>query len=125
MQIDLQFFGGRGASAKTVSYYTNKAKQYMSKSKSYEQQARQMYKKYGSDMTNEQRREWQSLGAKSRDFEQKSYDMQSKAEALKNEKKKKTFVNSFGEATRRTITTQSYERQRKRRTKSVLRNMGY
>lgn len=36
-----------------------------------------------------------------------------------------TFVNSFGEATSRYITTGTYERARKRAEKAVLRNMGY
>lgn len=37
----------------------------------------------------------------------------------------RTFVNSFGEATRRYVTTGTYERARKRAEKDVLRNMGY
>lgn len=36
-----------------------------------------------------------------------------------------TFVNGFGEATSRYITTGTYERARKRAEKAVLRNMGY
>ena len=39
--------------------------------------------------------------------------------------KAKTFVNSFGEATTRYITSASYERAQKRLDKDVLRNMGY
>ena len=37
----------------------------------------------------------------------------------------KTFVNSFGEATSREITSLSYKRALERETKAVLRNMGY
>ena len=37
----------------------------------------------------------------------------------------KTFVNSFGEATTREITTPTYERARRRMNRNVLRNMGY
>lgn len=36
-----------------------------------------------------------------------------------------TFVNGFGEATSRYVTTGTYERARKRAEKAVLRNMGY
>lgn len=36
-----------------------------------------------------------------------------------------TFVNGFGEATSRYVTTTTYERARKRAEKDVLRNMGY
>lgn len=39
--------------------------------------------------------------------------------------KAKTFVNSFGEATTRYITSASYERAQKRLDKDVLRIMGY
>ena len=37
----------------------------------------------------------------------------------------KTFVNSYGEATKRNITTSVYEQAQKRQQKAVLRNMGY
>lgn len=37
----------------------------------------------------------------------------------------KAFVNSYGEATTRSITAPSYERAQKRQQKAVLRNMGY
>lgn len=37
---------------------------------------------------------------------------------------KKTFVNSFGEATKREITTASYKRALKREEKAVRRNLG-
>ena len=35
------------------------------------------------------------------------------------------FVNSFGEATSREITSSSYKRALKRETKAILKNMGY
>ena len=37
----------------------------------------------------------------------------------------KTFVNSYGEATTRDITTAGYKQAQKRQQKAVLRNMGY
>ena len=37
----------------------------------------------------------------------------------------KAFVNSFGEATSREITSSSYKRALERETKAVLKNMGY
>ena len=37
----------------------------------------------------------------------------------------RTFVNSFGEATTRDITTAGYEQAKKRQQRAVLRNMGY
>lgn len=38
---------------------------------------------------------------------------------------RKAFVNGFGEATRRDITSQAYESAQRRQRRSVLRNMGY
>lgn len=38
---------------------------------------------------------------------------------------RRKFVNSFGEATTRSITSSTYERAMKRLDKQVLRNMGY
>lgn len=40
-------------------------------------------------------------------------------------KASKTFVNSYGEATKRNITTSVYEQAQKRQQKAVLRNIGY
>lgn len=73
---------------------------------------------------------------------QKYYDLQSKKQDInkkrsnlldekvknqpKQEKKEhKTFVNSFGEATKREITSASEKRAQKRLDKAILRNMGY
>lgn len=39
--------------------------------------------------------------------------------------KPRTFVNSYGEATKRSIATSGYEQAQKRQQKAVLRNMGY
>lgn len=39
--------------------------------------------------------------------------------------KLRTFVNSYGEATKRSVTTSGYEQAQKRQQKAVLRNMGY
>ena len=39
--------------------------------------------------------------------------------------KPRTFVNSYGEATKRSVTTSGYEQAQKRQQKAVLRNMGY
>ena len=37
----------------------------------------------------------------------------------------RTFVNGFGEATTRDITSQTYDRQQRRQQRDILRNMGY
>lgn len=44
-----------------------------------------------------------------------------KSEEAKNQKNTKTFVNSFGEATKREITTATYERWRKKLSKQFMR----
>ena len=58
-------------------------------------------------------------------------DKRQKIEEEERKKKKtnvstnKTFVNSYGEATTRNITSLTYDRQQKRRQRQVLKNMGY
>lgn len=47
-----------------------------------------------------------------------------KRKAAKNKDSKSTFVNGYGEATTREITSQTYKRQQKRLENDVLRNMG-
>ena len=44
-----------------------------------------------------------------------------KSKEAKNQKNTKTFVNSFGEATKREITTATYERWRKKLSKQFMR----
>lgn len=46
------------------------------------------------------------------------------ARAKESNRNKKTFVNSFGEATTREITSSTYQRNQKRMEDAVLRNMG-
>lgn len=73
------------------------------------------YKKYHNAL-----REYQTLRAE-RD---RLIDKQVK-NAPKQKATRKTFVNSYGEATTRTITSPTYERAMKRQQRAVLRNMGY
>lgn len=50
---------------------------------------------------------------------------QTKREARENEAKaKKKFVNSFGEATKRTITTATYEKAQRKLAKEIMRFIG-
>ena len=52
-------------------------------------------------------------------------DEQARRQPTQTTEHSKTFVNSFGEATKREITNQTYTRAQKRMSKAVLRNMGH
>lgn len=147
MVINLQFFGGRGGSsglasekggsrgtgrggnsldalkrkadslsAKTKKYYANVAKDALDASGS-------KYDSYTDAERTKIRKTWQKYGEDARNAENKYYEELNKA----NQKKasKKTFVNGYGEATRREITTQTYKRGQKNIEKAVRRNLGY
>ena len=60
-----------------------------------------------------------------RDKRQKLEDEERKKRKSSSSNNSKTFVNSYGEATKREITTSTYKRAMKRQNKNVLRNMGY
>ncbi|KFI98203.1 hypothetical protein BSTER_0778 [Bifidobacterium adolescentis JCM 15918] len=52
-------------------------------------------------------------------------DEQIRRQPTQQTERSKTFVNSFGEATKREITNQTYTRAQKRISRAVLRNMGH
>lgn len=45
-------------------------------------------------------------------------------EALSKIKTKKPFINAFGEATKRYVTSTTYERARKRQSKEIMKSIG-
>lgn len=137
MRYNLKFFGscnsgGKGASAGTASLdaLKKKADRLDSKAREYYQKiardaltpSSDKYDSYTNAERNEIRKTWQRYGDDAREAERKYLE---KREQGEKEQRKKTFVNSYGEATRREITTETYKRAEKRRRKKVLRNMGY
>ena len=61
--------------------------------------------------------------------EKEALEEEIRLKELKNKNKynssNKTFINSFGEATKRNIETQTYKRQQSKINKLILRNLGY
>ena len=78
-------------------------------------------------MNAEERKQYNSMLERTRDLKNK----RSKLTDIRTEQKKSaeeqkhTLVNSFGEATQRYVTSQTYEAAQKRLQRAILRNMGY
>jgi len=135
IKINLQFFGGRGSKSGLSKKTSTDSKSDM--------KLEGLAKKYNLEMETykKQMDEIASKSVPGNGMPQKYYDVQKKMNnsrknynEVKNEmakrkkpdeKKQKTFVNSFGEATTREITSASYTRAQRRMEKDILRNMGY
>lgn len=127
MKLDIQFFGGRGAT---------------SSSKISLPQARKELEKLGNEMGTLSRAYSASFSRENPNgdskIQQQYFKVQKEYNKLRDkindeeDKRRKsttsqatrTFVNSFGEATTRNITSSTYERERRRREKAVRRNLG-
>ena len=71
------------------------------------------------------RDKWYSLQREADTLRDKRNKLEKKNENKQTTSKRKTFVNSYGEATNREITSATYKRQQSRVQKQILRNMGY
>lgn len=130
IDMQLQLFGGRGASSGKTKNTTgggNIATLESQYNKLLEKQAslgRTMY--LGTDSENAKaRKQWNSNNEKLRKMKKdietakaKSRETQRKAET------KKPFVNSFGEATKRPITNATYEKAQKKLSKQIMKYIG-
>lgn len=73
-----------------------------------------------------ERKQYNKMLEKTRSLKSRKSDLQAKkARAAQLPSGKRTFVNSYGEATRRHVTSRTYESAQRRQNKAVLRNMGY
>lgn len=132
MRYNLQFFGGRGASAGNASldalkkradrldqkardYYRNVARDALDQSSS-------KYDNYTSTERNEIRKTWQQYGDEAREAENKYL---ARLEEERKKQRKKTQERNYKPTTQREITSSTYKRADKRTQKLVLRNMGY
>lgn len=130
IDMQLQLFGGRGASSGKTKNTTgggNIATLESQYNKLLEKQAslgRTMY--LGTDSENAKaRKQWNANNEKLRKMKKdietakaKSRETQRKAET------KKPFVNSFGEATKRPITNSTYEKAQKKLSKQIMKYIG-
>lgn len=127
IKLNIQLFGGRGAS---------------SGSKTSLPKARKKLEELGNKMGKLSREYSASFSRKNPNgdskIQQQYFKVQKEYNKLRNkindeeDKRRKsttsqatrTFVNSFGEATTRNITSSTYERERRRRERAVRRNLG-
>ena len=113
--------GGRGASSGIGTRATTEKK--------IREKMTKLYKQYGGfarldkQEVADARKEWLKMKEKA-DALAKKNRKPLETNTVKAERHK-TFINGFGEATDKYITTASYERAERRITRDVLRNMGY
>lgn len=129
---NLQLFGGRGGgSGKTKSQSGGRnissmsIEQLESKVKQLEDKMAKLYREaVDGDYT-----EWRKVLFEKRPYEERLRELLNARSAERRKAMKstqsKTFVNSYGEATKREITTSTYKRAQARADKDILRNMGY
>lgn len=127
IELDIQLFGGRGASSSS----TANIQQLRETEKNIREKMTKIYNDNSgfarTDLKSVQsaREEWYKLqkdANKIRDKINEEEEKRRKKSTSKNTTK--TFVNSYGEATKRYITTSTYERARKRTERAVRRNLG-
>lgn len=74
-------------------------------------------------------KEWIDISCQGKQYKKEINNLLDKLRDIRQENKtkedKKTFINSYGEATKREITTSTYNRTQNRMKKQVLRNMGF
>lgn len=122
--------GGRGASsgkAKNTTGGGNIATLESQYNKLLEKQAslgRTMY--LGTDSENAKaRKQWNANNAKLRKMKNTIENAKAKQrEAQRKAETKKPFINSFGEATKRYVTSTTYERQQKKQLKEIMKYIG-
>ena len=78
----------------------------------------------GVEEANKKWNELRNQANQLRDTIAKREEEERKKRTSKNDNASKTFVNSYGEATNREITSSTYRRQQKRMERAVRRNLG-
>ena len=129
--MNLQLFGGRGASSVRAGGGGNIATLVSQYNKLLEKQAslgRTML--LGTDSENAKaRKQWNTNDKKLRRMKTnietaRAKQREAQREALSKIKTPKPFVNAFGEATKRYVTNTTYERARKRNSKEIMKYIG-
>ena len=122
--------GGRGASSSSVGSIKTLQVQY---DKLRERNIKLYNETAGFAITGDMERlkkrnkaykEWLDNRNKLGKLKQQIDGERAKKERYQKQDNSKTFVNSYGEATKREITSSTYRRQQKRLEKSVRRNLG-
>ena len=128
MRMNLQLFGGRGSSSgRARGGGGNIATLVSQYNKLLEKQAslgRTMF--LGTDSENAKaRKQWNANNEKLRKMKNTIENAKAKQrETQRKTETKKPFVNSFGEATKRTITNATYEKAQKKLSKQMMKYIG-
>ena len=125
--MNLQLFGGRGASSGRAGGGGNIATLESQYNNLLEKQAslgRTMF--LGTDSENAKaRKQWNTNDKKLRRMKTNIETAKAKQrEAQRKTETKKPFVNGFGEATKRYVTSTTYERAEKRQSKEIMKYIG-
>ena len=125
--MNLQLFGGRGASSGRAGGSGNIATLESQYNKLLEKQAslgRTMF--LGTDSENAKaRKQWNTNDKKLRRMKTNIETAKAKQrEAQRKTEAKKPFINGFGEATKRYVTSTTYERADKRQSKEIMKYIG-
>ena len=125
--MNLQLFGGRGASSGRAGGVGNIATLESQYNKLLEKQAslgRTMF--LGTDSENAKaRKQWNTNDKKLRRMKTNIETAKAKQrEAQRKTETKKPFINGFGEATKRYVTSTTYERAKKRQSKEIMKFIG-
>ena len=117
--------GGRGASS------GNSINSLKSREDTIRKQMTKLYNENSGFMRNDIKSvqqahdKWYSLKREADSLRNKRNKLEEKNKKPQTASQGKTFVNSYGEATTREITSATYKRQQSRVQKQILRNMGY
>lgn len=124
LKMELQYFGGRGASSGKGGSIAKMESRYNSL---LEKQARLGMSMYiGTPEENRKaRKQWNANREKLNAMEKSIKDAKAKQrQKQKGTETAKTFVNSFGEATKRPITNSTYEKAQKKLSKQIMKFIG-
>lgn len=142
IELDIQKFGGRGASS-SIAKQKSKS-QLVNEYNKLRRENTSLYNEYnGFALTTSDKKEIAKIESAKKKWNRNRQQMSKLSDEINkrdNESFQKTirehrksgekinldtFVNSYGEATKREITTSTYKRQQSRVQKQIRRNMGY
>ena len=124
IELNIQTFGGRGASyANVTQLKTKEDKIRVKMEKLYKDNSGFAMK--DTPEVEKASNEWLKLKRQADFLRSKREVIENRKINAQSNKSNETFVNSYGEATKREITSRTYERAKKRQAKAILRNMGY
>ena len=127
IKLDIQLFGGRGASSGSKMGLPKARKKLEELGNKMGKLSREYSASFSRENPNGDSKKQQQYFKVQKEYNKlrdKINDEEDKRRKSTTSQTTRTFVNSFGEATTRNITSSTYERERRRREKAVRRNLG-